>query len=106
MYFGSLQQVCLLAAGGGEPDPLKFDADLALFTLVIFLGLMFVLGKFAWKPLIEGLNNREKSVNDNIEAAEKANELAQANLKQYEDCLLYTSPSPRDATLSRMPSSA
>ena len=26
--------------------------------------------------------------------------------KQVEDCLLYTSPSPRDATLSRMPSSA
>ena len=25
---------------------------------------------------------------------------------QYHDCLLYTSPSPRDATLSRMPSSA
>ena len=24
----------------------------------------------------------------------------------YNDCLLYTSPSPRDATLSRMPSSA
>ena len=26
--------------------------------------------------------------------------------EQYYDCLLYTSPSPRDATLSRMPSSA
>ena len=25
---------------------------------------------------------------------------------QFKDCLLYTSPSPRDATLSRMPSSA
>ena len=25
---------------------------------------------------------------------------------RYKDCLLYTSPSPRDATLSRMPSSA
>ena len=25
---------------------------------------------------------------------------------RYNDCLLYTSPSPRDATLSRMPSSA
>ena len=25
---------------------------------------------------------------------------------QVKDCLLYTSPSPRDATLSRMPSSA
>ena len=28
-----------------------------------------------------------------------------AGLKNY-NCLLYTSPSPRDATLSRMPSSA
>ena len=25
---------------------------------------------------------------------------------EYKSCLLYTSPSPRDATLSRMPSSA
>ena len=28
------------------------------------------------------------------------------NYKQYLDCLLYTSPSPRDGLLSRMPSSA
>ena len=28
------------------------------------------------------------------------------HLEQDENCLLYTSPSPRDATLSRMPSSA
>ena len=28
------------------------------------------------------------------------------DLRQILDCLLYTSPSPRDATLSRMPSSA
>mgnify|MGYP003381484134 CR=1 FL=1 len=27
-------------------------------------------------------------------------------LKQYESCLLYTSPSPRDRTRYRMPSSA
>ena len=28
------------------------------------------------------------------------------NYKLFKNCLLYTSPSPRDATLSRMPSSA
>ena len=28
------------------------------------------------------------------------------NVTQFPTCLLYTSPSPRDATLSRMPSSA
>ena len=29
-----------------------------------------------------------------------------SHLKMHKNCLLYTSPSPRDATLSRMPSSA
>ena len=29
-----------------------------------------------------------------------------STLKQYKTCLLYTSPSPRDCELSRMPSSA
>ena len=29
-----------------------------------------------------------------------------SQLRQFSTCLLYTSPSPRDATLSRMPSSA
>ena len=33
------------------------------------------------------------------------NDLYEADGLDY-DCLLYTSPSPRDATLSRMPSSA
>ena len=28
------------------------------------------------------------------------------NMQEFLNCLLYTSPSPRDATLSRMPSSA
>ena len=30
----------------------------------------------------------------------------QAEIERVKHCLLYTSPSPRDATLSRMPSSA
>ena len=32
--------------------------------------------------------------------------LSAETTQEYESCLLYTSPSPRDATLSRMPSSA
>ena len=34
------------------------------------------------------------------------NELLNVVMEKVGDCLLYTSPSPRDATLSRMPSSA
>ena len=33
-------------------------------------------------------------------------EIALQLREKYDGCLLYTSPSPRDATLSRMPSSA
>ena len=41
-------------------------------------------------------------------AVEKNGELILINshIASYKHCLLYTSPSPRDATLSRMPSSA
>ena len=44
----------------------------------------------------------------NILCAAKSDARAAAVTAQREgqDCLLYTSPSPRDATLSRMPSSA
>ena len=42
-------------------------------------------------------------LSDRVAAAELAH---QALLKQQQDCLLYTSPSPRDAHESRMPSSA
>ena len=40
-----------------------------------------------------------------IEEAQRRRMVAEAR-EQYEDCLLYTSPSPRDRQKSRMPSSA
>ena len=40
---------------------------------------------------------------DNFNEVEK---LDYDEFKEFMSCLLYTSPSPRDATLSRMPSSA
>ena len=43
--------------------------------------------------LVDGLGSKNIENLDNI-------------LTQNQTCLLYTSPSPRDATLSRMPSSA
>ena len=36
----------------------------------------------------------------------EADHLTEETVYQKEDCLLYTSPSPRDRTRSRMPSSA
>ena len=49
----------------------------------------------------------DSSQNIEVEAFAYTREAAKRTLGQrHYDCLLYTSPSPRDATLSRMPSSA
>lgn len=77
----------LIASSGGEANPLAAPIDLALWTLVVFLGLMFVLGKYAWKPIIEGLNAREKGIADNISSAASAKEQAEKSLRQYEEKL-------------------
>ena len=73
----------LLASGGAVP-PLQFRPDLMLFSLLIFLAAMAILMKFAWKPIMEGLETREKSISGAIEEARLANEQAQASLKEYE----------------------
>ena len=64
------------------------------------------------------LNSSEDLFKDKISIISKHNGLAINTLKKCKElwfelgsethnvCLLYTSPSPRDATLSRMPSSA
>ena len=43
---------------------------------------------------------------DELRNAKDINSLEIKNSEYTDSCLLYTSPSPRDATLSRMPSSA
>ena len=71
-----------------------------------------------WKPLLEhdGIDsikdNHRKAVtavlleNQERFLSEERSFLQEQPTMQVGNCLLYTSPSPRDATLSRMPSSA
>ena len=72
------------AAAASKPDPLSFDPDLAIFTAVVFLLLLAILGKFAWKPIIEGLEKRERHIADNIAAAERAGEEARRTMAEYQ----------------------
>ena len=56
---------------------------------------------------IDMIYNAEESWSSKDSTKEELSEFVESlNTKQFKDCLLYTSPSPRDATLSRMPSSA
>jgi F-type H+-transporting ATPase subunit b len=51
--------------------------DLAIWTLVVFLLLLFVLTKYAWGPMLDGLRKREESIRGAIDEAQRAREEAQ-----------------------------
>ena len=75
----------LLAAAGGEGGgPLEWRSDLALWTAVVFLCLLAILWKFAWKPIAEGLDNRERNIAQEIAQAEAANQKAREILADYQ----------------------
>ncbi|HLA69270.1 MAG TPA: F0F1 ATP synthase subunit B, partial [Bacteroidota bacterium] len=63
-----------------------FDINpgLSIWTTVVFVLLVLVLGKFAWKPLLKTLQDREKSIRDSLEQAERARAEAAELLKQNE----------------------
>lgn len=63
---------------------LSIDPDLAICTAIVFLLLMAILTKFAWGPISEALNQREKAVADNIADAERQNEEARRLLADHE----------------------
>ena len=76
------------AAGGGENNLFAGDIGNAVWTLLIFLAVVFVLGKFAWGPLLEGLQKREQFIRDSLEEARTENEKAKALAQEYEQKVL------------------
>ena len=49
-----------------------FSVGLFVWQTVLFLALLFILRKFAWKPILDAVNERESSINDSLKAAERA----------------------------------
>jgi F-type H+-transporting ATPase subunit b len=62
------------AAGEAAPktNPLKPSAELGIWTLIVFVLLLLVLSKVAWKPMLEGLQKRESNIHIAFEEAAKA----------------------------------
>lgn len=66
------------------PSPAEFKTDLAIWTFVVFLVLLAVLTKFAWGPIVAGLQKREQGIADNIAAAQRSHDEAKQRLAEYE----------------------
>ena len=83
----SVSSTLLLAAEGGGSALTNIEGTLFWSTLVLFILFAFVLGKFAWGPLLEIVESREKSVREQVDGAQKAQVEAQALLNQRHELL-------------------
>ncbi len=71
---------------------------LILWQLIIFVLLFFLLAKLAWKPIIQSLKEREDSIQNALDSAEKArHEMAQ--LQSENENLLKVAREERDVIL-------
>jgi len=59
-----------------QPDP-----GLFIWTIATFLVLLFLLQRFAWKPLLQALENRQEMIRKSLDDAEKA----KADLEQVQE---------------------
>lgn len=71
------------AESGGTISPFAGDVGTAIWTVVIFGLVLFVLGKYAWGPVLGALQARESYVRDALEAAKREREEAEGRLKEY-----------------------
>ncbi|MEJ7778288.1 MAG: F0F1 ATP synthase subunit B [Daejeonella sp.] len=72
-----------------SPDP-----GLFIWSTVAFLILFFLLSKYAWKPIVKALDERERSIEDALSKAEMAKAEMAKLISENEDLL-------REARLER-----
>ncbi len=74
-------------AGVAQKDfesPAWFQTDLAVWSFAVFLALLALLTKFAWKPIMQGLEKREDGIARQIAETKASNEEAKRMLASYE----------------------
>jgi F-type H+-transporting ATPase subunit b len=79
---------CVSATAAEAPEaaqPGIFSGSMAdsIWTVIAFVILVLVLGKFAWRPLLEGLKAREERIRQEVTTAENARKQAEKTLQEY-----------------------
>ena len=72
-----------VAAESGGIEQYAGTIGQSVAAILVFLVLLVVLGRWAWKPLIRQLQLREKQIADTIAGAEKREKEAMELLEQY-----------------------
>jgi F-type H+-transporting ATPase subunit b len=68
------------------------------WTLLVFVILMFILTKFAWKPILKSVNERSQSIEDALSLAEKTKK-EMLELQSQNQAILTEARAERDAMM-------
>jgi F-type H+-transporting ATPase subunit b len=75
-----LSVIAMASEGGGSI--IDVDPGVVFWTIVTFIFLLIILKKFAWKPILTALDQRETAIKESLEKADRAREDAQKVLDQ------------------------
>ena len=75
-----------------------FSIGLVFWQSLVFILLIFVLKKYAWKPILNAVNEREQSIEDALKEAEKAR-LEMQSLQQSNEAILKEAREERERIL-------
>lgn len=76
----------------------QFELGLFFWQVLIFIGLIFLLKKFAWKPILDAVNDREEGIKNALFSAENARKEMQ-NLQADNQRILQEARLERDNML-------
>ncbi|HSW40195.1 MAG TPA: F0F1 ATP synthase subunit B [Acidobacteriota bacterium] len=77
-----------------QPDP-----GLAIWTIITFLVLLWLLAKFAWKPLLRALETRQETIRKSLEDAEQAR-LEKEELRKESEKILRNAHAQADSIIA------
>ncbi len=75
-----------------------FSFGLFIWQTLIFVGLILLLKKFAWKPILDAVNEREEGIKEALLSAKNAKQEMQ-NLKSDNEKLIAEARVERDAMM-------
>lgn len=78
-------------AHGEDPELIRMDIGAiignVIVTLVVFIAVIAILGKFAWPVVLNVLNERERTIRESLESAKRERESAEQLLAEYKQQL-------------------
>ncbi len=79
-----MPELAVAAEGAAAANPFAGTMYQSIAAAIVFLILLTVLWKFAWGPILTGLQDREQKIKSDLDQAQAAADEAKATLEQYQ----------------------